>query len=117
VPIDSSFGWITTAAQMGLGFILPFALAFVAIPAETFVHTARSVMGTSMAAGMRGIAALLRITGTIFRHLGMVFVHIYDVFASLPLGIEYLVKHSRAENKKEPFVRREPKPSLPREAA
>ncbi len=117
VPIDSSFGWITTAAQMGLGFILPFALAFVAIPAETFVHTARSVMGTSMAAGMRGFAALLRITGTIFRHLGMVFVHIYDVFASLPLGIEYLVKHSRAGNKKEPFVRREPKPSLPREAA
>lgn len=29
--------WITTAAQMGMGFILPFALTFVAIPLETFV--------------------------------------------------------------------------------
>src|ERR1700731_3091607 len=33
--------WITTMAQMGLGFILPFALAFAAIPLETFVHRLR----------------------------------------------------------------------------
>src|SRR5699024_5376896 len=31
--------WITTAAQMGLGFVLPFALTFVAIPLETFIHS------------------------------------------------------------------------------
>src|SRR6185312_17523169 len=37
--------WITTAAQMGMGFILPFALVFVAIPLETFVHSLRTVMG------------------------------------------------------------------------
>src|SRR5580692_1613389 len=35
--------WITTAAQMGMGFILPFALVFVAIPLETFVHSLRTV--------------------------------------------------------------------------
>ncbi len=31
----SDVAWITTAAQMGMGFILPFALVFVAIPLET----------------------------------------------------------------------------------
>ena len=37
--------WITTAAQMGMGFTLPFALVFVAIPLETFVHSLRTVLG------------------------------------------------------------------------
>ena len=36
---ENSSLWITTAAQMGMGFILPFALVFVAIPLETFVHS------------------------------------------------------------------------------
>ena len=30
---------------MGMGFILPFALVFVAIPLETFVHSLRTVLG------------------------------------------------------------------------
>ena len=30
---------------MGMGFILPFALTFVAIPLETFVHSLRTVLG------------------------------------------------------------------------
>ena len=36
--IENGFMWITTAAQMGMGFVLPFALVFVAIPLETFKH-------------------------------------------------------------------------------
>ena len=114
---DPSFGWITTTAQMGLGFILPFALAFVAIPSETFVHTGRSVLGTATAAGMRAIAALLRVTGTIARHLGQVLVHIYDVFASLPLSIEWMVRKSRSGKPARPARRQEPKVDIPREAA
>jgi hypothetical protein len=43
--LQNQFLWITTAAQMGLGFILPFALVFVAIPLETFVHSVRTVLG------------------------------------------------------------------------
>ncbi len=35
VTVENSSLWITTAAQMGMGFILPFALVFVAIPLET----------------------------------------------------------------------------------
>ena len=41
---SSGYMWITTAAQMGMGFILPFALTFVAIPMETFVHSLRTVV-------------------------------------------------------------------------
>src|SRR5258706_14077922 len=37
--------WITTAAQMGMGFTFPFAPLFVAIPLETFVHSLRTVVG------------------------------------------------------------------------
>ena len=46
-PVVSE-GWIgriPTAGQMILGFILPFALAFVAIPLESFIHSARTVSG------------------------------------------------------------------------
>src|SRR5690606_24457003 len=43
--LTGQYLWITTAAQMGMGFILPFALTFVAIPLETFVHSLRTVLG------------------------------------------------------------------------
>src|SRR2546430_8813370 len=36
---------IPTTAQMVLGFFLPFALAFVAIPLESFAHSLRTVGG------------------------------------------------------------------------
>ena len=55
--------WITTMAQMGMGFILPFALVFVAIPLETFVHSLRTVVGPHRyrgAAGARAPAARSR---------------------------------------------------------
>ena len=43
--VENGFLWITTAAQMGMGFVLPFALVFVAIPLETFIHSLRTVRG------------------------------------------------------------------------
>ena len=45
--------WITTAAQMGMGFTLPFALVFVAIPLETFVQSLRTVVGLLGIGGLR----------------------------------------------------------------
>ena len=42
---DGWLGAIPTAGQMLLGFILPFALAFVAVPLESFINTARTVGG------------------------------------------------------------------------
>ena len=45
-------GWVSripTAGQMLLGFILPFALAFIAIPLESLIHSSRTVGGVLLA--------------------------------------------------------------------
>jgi hypothetical protein len=80
--------WITTAAQMGMGFILPFALTFVAIPLETFVHSLRTVMGTAAIWVMRAIALLFRVLASGSRHLGTLMQQVYDLLLFVPLWIE-----------------------------
>ena len=68
--IENNFLWITTAAQMGMGFILPFALVFVAIPLETFMHSLRTVVGLAGIGLLRSLSLVLRVLGNGFRHLG-----------------------------------------------
>jgi hypothetical protein len=80
--------WITTAAQMGMGFILPFALVFVAIPLETFVHSLRTVVGVTGIGVLRALALLLRVLGNGCRHLGTLAQQIYDLPLFLPLWLE-----------------------------
>lgn len=114
---NQSFRWITTAAQMGLGFFLPFVLAVVAIPLETFFHTARSVFGTATAAGMRGFAALLRVIGGMSRQLGFMMVHLYDILAVVGMAVDSAARMVRRSggSKSEPMPRREPRPALTKE--
>ena len=88
----TDFAWITTAAQMGMGFILPFALVFVAIPLETFVHSMRTVLGLLGMTILRFIAYVLRLLGSIFLQSGRMFRGIYDLLAFVPLWIEHMVK-------------------------
>lgn len=88
--------WILTAAQMGLGFILPFALMFVAIPLETFVHSLRTVLGIVGIAFLRGLAWLLRFIGTVMRFIGKMLVNGYDLVIFLPLWIEGKIKHKES---------------------
>src|ERR1700680_1368447 len=71
--------WITPAAQMGMGFILPFALVFVAIPLETFVHSLRTVVGLTGIAILRVLALILRVLGNGCRHLGALAQRVYDL--------------------------------------
>jgi hypothetical protein len=80
--------WITTAAQMGMGFILPFALTFVAIPLETFVHSLRTVVGLIAISFMRALALTLRLLGNIFLYLGVLLRQIYDIPLFVPLWLE-----------------------------
>jgi hypothetical protein len=80
--------WITTAAQMGMGFILPFALTFVAIPLETFVHSLRTVLGLIGIGIMRALALILRVFGNGMRHLGTLLERIYDLPLFVPLWLE-----------------------------
>jgi len=80
--------WITTAAQMGMGFVLPFALVFVAIPLETFVHSLRTVVGLIAIGILRALALLLRVLGNGFRHVGGLAQRLYDLPLFVPLWIE-----------------------------
>ncbi len=92
VSYGNQFIWITTAAQMGMGFILPFALTFVAIPLESFIHALRTVLGVVVAGCLRGLAAVLRLAGDGCRYLGRLLVDLYDVMIFLPLWLEQQVK-------------------------
>jgi hypothetical protein len=89
--------WITTAAQMGMGFILPFALVFVAIPLETFVHSLRTVMGLFAIGVLRVLALLLRVLGNGARHLGTLGQQVYDLVLFVPLWIETRMAVAAAE--------------------
>lgn len=89
----SDYLWITTAAQMGMGFILPFALMFVAIPLESFVHSLRTVLGLVGAASLRGLAWFLRLIGNVSRFTGLTLINIYDVIIFAPLTIQKLMKN------------------------
>jgi hypothetical protein len=77
---------------MGMGFILPFALTFVAIPFETFVHSSRTVLGLCGIGFMRALAMLLRVLSNGFRHLGTLLERIYDLPLFVPLWLEARAK-------------------------
>ncbi len=83
--VSGEFTWITTAAQMGMGFILPFALTFVAIPLETFVHSLRTVIGLLAIGTLRFMALTLRLLGNVFRYLGVLLTQLYDLPLFIPL--------------------------------
>ena len=81
----NEYMWITTAAQMGMGFILPFALTFVAIPLETFVHSLRTIVGLIAIGMLRFISLSLRLIGNGFRYLSILLTHLYDLPLFIPL--------------------------------
>lgn len=83
--VSGEYMWITTAAQMGMGFILPFALTFVAIPLETFVHSLRTVVGLVAIGVLRFLSLALRLLGSAFRYLGTLFTQLYDLPLFIPL--------------------------------
>jgi len=91
-------GWlerIPTAGQMVLGFILPFALAFVAVPLESFVHSARTVGGALLVNLVGALAFALRVVGGLVRQISRALVHAYDVLIVLPLLAENMVRALR----------------------
>jgi hypothetical protein len=80
--------WITTAAQMGMGFILPFALVFVAIPLETFIQSSRTVLGIMTMAFLNMLSTSMRVMGNGCKHAGKLAEQLYDLPLCLPLWIE-----------------------------
>jgi hypothetical protein len=82
---------IPTIGQMIMGFILPFALAFVAIPLETFISSARTVLGVLAAGTLNALAFLLRLVGNIIYYTGKFITSVYDLVIFPPLWLEGLI--------------------------
>jgi hypothetical protein len=100
VQAQHNDGWmshIPTAGQMLLGFMLPFALAFIAIPLESLIHSSRTVGGVFFLALLRSLALLLRVLGNVARQMSRVMIKLYDVFIVVPLMAERFWKLSRSE--------------------
>lgn len=90
--------WIPTVGGMALGFILPFALVFVAIPVESFVHSSRTVIGMLAVGLLRLFAYLLRLLGNGFQYLGITAIHLYDVIVFGPLWVERVIREKRGSS-------------------
>jgi len=92
-PMETS--WVTkipVAGQMILGFVLPFALAFVAIPLEYLISSGRTVLGVVVVGVMRSVALVLRMASNVSRHLATALVMLYDIIIFLPILIERAIR-------------------------
>jgi hypothetical protein len=89
---DGWVGRIPTAGQMLLGFILPFALAFIAIPLESLIHSTRTVGGSVLVALVASVGFVLRVLANVARRMARVLITLYDVVIVLPLVVEHFVK-------------------------
>lgn len=87
---------IPTAGQMVLGFILPFVMAFIAIPLESFIVSSRTVIGVVMVLSIRSLGFVMRVLSNVFKQIGTLLVHLYDVFIFLPLTIERMLRSKGA---------------------
>lgn len=90
------FMWIPAVGQMVMGFILPFALTFVAIPLESFIHSSRIVVGQVVAGLLRVVAFGVHLGGFAADHAGKGLKNAYDIVIFLPLKVEELVVESRS---------------------
>jgi hypothetical protein len=87
--------WIPTVGQMVMGFVLPFALTFVAIPLESFVQSSRTVLGVVATAILRWLSFFLRMLGNVSRYCGELLVNIYDLLIFPPLWVENLIRDKK----------------------
>jgi hypothetical protein len=98
---QAPYAWIPMVGQMVMGFILPFALLFVAIPLESFIHSSRTVLGIVAAATLRTLAFILRFAGNISVSIAKFINTFYDLLIFPPLWFEDLVSgkgHSTERN-------------------
>lgn len=94
---DGWLGVIPTAGQMILGFVLPFVLAFAAIPLETFIASLRTVSGSLLVIFIRALGVGFRLIGNTVRQLASTLVLMYDAVIFVPLLIERIVQTAKPQ--------------------
>ncbi|MGD2044799.1 MAG: hypothetical protein PVF90_08665 [Gemmatimonadota bacterium] len=90
------FMWIPSVGQMVMGFILPFALTFVAIPLESFIHSGRVVLAQVAGGFLRMVAFGVQLVGLTAGHIGTGLKNLYDIVVFLPLKVEELILNARS---------------------
>ncbi|MGB5745892.1 MAG: hypothetical protein WBM69_02845 [Desulfobacterales bacterium] len=88
---------IPTVGQMIMGFILPFALAFVAIPLESFVSSSRTVLGIVAAGALRLLAFTLRLIGNLGYYTGRLIINLYDLLIFPSIWLEGVITGSKGK--------------------
>jgi tetratricopeptide (TPR) repeat protein len=86
-----SASMIPTVGQMVMGFILPFALAFVAIPLESFVASSRTVLGITGVGLLRITAFLLRLLGSMSYYFARFILNVYDLLIFPTIWLEEVI--------------------------
>lgn len=94
----AEFRWIPSIGQMVMGFVLPFALAFVAIPLESFIHATRTVIGLLITTALRILSIAIRIVGGLGLQLSKISIYLYDVVIALPLACETAIRKAKLRN-------------------
>jgi len=104
--IEAEFRWIPSIGQMIIGFILPFTLAFIAIPLESFVHSMRTVVGLIVCQILQSLNFVVRIIGNVIYRTGQVMIRVYDLMLFIPLQIEAQVKGRKKVVKEKKAVKK-----------
>lgn len=95
---------IPQAAQMLLGFFLPFVLIFIAIPFETFVESSRTILGALYVQLLHLLVIIMRMLATVLRYGCDILLALYDVVVCVPLWIESRLNHQAPEQSSEVSV-------------
>jgi len=88
-PATSS---IPVIGQAVLGFILPWVLALVAIPLETFIETCGTAFVSVAAPLLRAFGTLMRLLSYVMQSLVTVMQSLYDVYIAVPLALGRVVQ-------------------------
>jgi hypothetical protein len=107
---------IPTVGQMIIGFILPFALAFVPIALESFIAASRTVLGILAAGGLRILAFVLRLIGNTGYYTGRLIVNLYDLIIFPSIWLESVLVRLRAPSSPAPLDPLYEKGAIPEEA-
>lgn len=84
--------WIPAAGYLVLGLILPFFLAFSAVPLEAWVHAARTIFGALLQVALATIASLLRLGAHVIDLAADFLVRLYDLLIFPTLWLDARVR-------------------------
>jgi hypothetical protein len=95
VEQPATVGMLPAVGQMIMGFIFPFALAFAAIPLESFMSSCRTVLGIIAVGALRLIAFGIRLVGNIGYYAGRFVINLYDLLIFPTIWLEAVLSGSK----------------------